>query len=92
MTQDVLHTDKLGWRARVEIGLGRCPTCGGRLKSAELPELVENWAFQYDKSVARTLGNRPVPKGHSTTTPGCRYCDRCQRWYQGRWAYWKTLP
>jgi len=91
MTQDVLHADKLGWRARLEVQLGRCPKCGAKLDSARLPELIESWTFQMSKPMARTLGSRPAPKGHNTSISRCSYCSQCERWYQGRWAYWKTL-
>jgi len=85
-TQDI-RSRKLGFLERLRVLGGRCPACEGRLKEEIFPEFAASWSYAMPKYVARTLGNRGVPKAHVTQAPKAKHCPECGRWYAGKWEY-----
>jgi len=77
---------------RLKVRFGRCPKCGQRLVDEVDGDLISSWTWSPDKYTARTIGLgalRGLPSVHNVETPPCKRCDACDRWYLGKWAYWR---
>ncbi len=77
----------MGPIGRLMARFGRCPECGDRLVDELDGDLVSSWDFHHRKWAARMTGGLNRPNVHNVSMPACKRCDRCKRWYLGRWAY-----
>lgn len=78
--------EPLGPIERAKVRFGRCPKCGRRLTDEVDGDLISSWKWTPAKCTARTFA---MPTMHTIEAPTCRRCDACERWYLGKWTYWR---
>jgi len=87
-----VRVERLRWIDGLRVRRGHCPRCGGPLVEQENRDRIEAWRHVPRRFTVRAIGGgwtRTFPAISNVEVQHCKRCDACERWYRGKWAYWR---